>query len=40
MGGEERQATKASGGNPALLVAFVEGGCFNKDDKRMKKKIQ
>jgi hypothetical protein len=40
MGGEERQATKVSGGNSALLVAFVGRGRFNKDDKRMKKKIQ
>ena len=40
MDGEERQARKASGGNPALLVAFVGGGHFNEDDKRMKKKIQ
>jgi hypothetical protein len=40
MVGEERQATKMSGGNSALLVAFVGGGSFNKDDKRVKKKIQ
>ena len=29
MCGEERQATKASGGNPALLVAFVGGGVIS-----------
>ena len=40
MGGEERQATKVSGGNSALLVAFVGGVRFNEDDKRMKKKIR
>jgi hypothetical protein len=29
MGGEEHQATKASGGNPALLVAFVGEGVIS-----------